>query len=279
MLATQTDALIRKIVLMSQAESNRQTIKGRIWTAAEDDFLRRNLGWLTDDEIGTQLGRSEIAVHLRWSRDLHLPSPSKHPDVITANQAAEMLGIDSHKTAHWVDMGLIPGRIMPGEKKIRLIRRVHFMMFACSPKNWVWFNPKKVADPHLKRLLKLAQKRWGDEWWTLPQVAKYHGVDTRVVDMHVARIKDLPGYHLPISLGGRDFNRRWSNWFVRKSDAVAFRFLHRGDYSGILTPRGLKWMKKALRMGWSYAAIARSMKVSSGDVIHIWEKRFVEVKS
>ncbi len=275
MLQTSTNYLIRKVVLMSQAKT--QTAHGRSWTAEEDAFLRKNLSWLTDAEIGEQLGRSEISVHLRWSRDLHLPSPSKNPDVITAHDAARMLGIDGHKTAYWVDMGLIPGRIMAGGRKIRLIRRVHFLMFVCSPNSWVWFNPNKVVDPHLKKLLKLAQKRWNDEWWTLPQVAKYHGVDNRQVNMHVARIKDLPAYHLPISKGGRDFDRSWSNWYIRKSDAVAFRFFHRGDNMTKCTPGALKWIKKALGNGWSKAAIGRSMKLNDMTVTN-WIKRFVEVK-
>ena len=272
-----SEHLINKIVLISMAEATQDSTHGRKWTEEEDSFLRKNLGWLIDAEIGEQLGRSEVAVHLRWSRDLHLPSPSKAPDVITAHQAARMLGIDCHKTAHWVDMGLIPGRVMAGGRKIRLIQRVHFMMFVCSPKNWMWFNPKKVQDLHLKRLLQLKVKRWGDEWWTLPQVAKYHGVDKRMVQLHVARIQDLPAYHLPISLGGRDFNRAWSNWYIKKSDAVAFEFKHRGDDMTSITPRGLKWLKKALRLGWSCAAIGRSMKRNS-QTISNWKIRYMEAR-
>jgi hypothetical protein len=43
------------------------------------------------------------------------------------------------------------------------------------------------------------------------------------------------------------------------------------------TARALKWIKKALRMGWSKAAIGRSMKVDQMTVTN-WVRRFVEVK-
>jgi hypothetical protein len=47
------DAMLKKIVLTSKAEAVQGTIHGRKWTSEEDDFLRRNLGWLTDSDAVT----------------------------------------------------------------------------------------------------------------------------------------------------------------------------------------------------------------------------------
>jgi hypothetical protein len=270
------------IVMASQVEEFEQPTHGRPWTAEEDQFLCDNIAFMTDAELAARLGRTEIAVHLRWERDLHLPARSKHPDVVTAHQAAEMLGIDGHKICGWVDMGLIPGRLMPGGRKMRLINRVTFMVWACSPKNWVYFDPKKVKDPHLKRLLKLEAKRWGNEWWTTRQVADYHGVDVNDVNRYI-KLGYLKSFRLPVSLAGRYLDRRWSNHFLLKSEATRkdLKFYRLGEIPWNmtkLTPAGLKWLKKALRMGWSYEAIGRSMKVSGHQTVSNWVRRYVEAQ-
>jgi hypothetical protein len=274
-------SLLDRIVLTSKAETSIKGNKSPMWSLEEDQYLRENLGWMTDAEIGEQLGRTQIAVHLRWSRDLRLPSPSKAPDVVTAHQAAAMLGIDGHKIAHWVDVGLIPGRVMAGGRRIRLIKRITFMVWACAPRNWVYFDITKVNDPHLKRLLKLEQKRWGDEWWTTPQVARYHGVNVGDVKRYI-KLGYLHSFRSPVSYGGRHHNGAWSLHFILKSEATrkGFKFVRQGDFQehqSKLTPRGLKWIRKALRMGWTYDAIGRSMKVC-GQTVSNWVYRYVRAK-
>ncbi len=238
--------------------------KSREWSPEEDAFLEQHLGFLTDAEIGEQLGRSEIGVHLRWSRDLHLPSPSKHPDVITALQAADMLGIDGHKTAHWVDVGLIPGRLMAGDRKIRLIRRVSFMRWACAPVNWVYFDIKQVRDPKLKRLLKLEAKRWGDEWWNTRAVADYHGVDTTDVKRYI-KLGRLHSFRIPVSLGGRHGNRKWSNHFVLKSEAMKVHFYRLGEPGpSIFTPAADAWLLRARdKLDMTFVHIGKTMKIGT----------------
>src|SRR3989304_6585927 len=82
---------------------------GRLWSEADELFLAENLGRLTDKEIGDALGRSEVAVHLRWSRELRLPAPSKDPRYMTARGVARALGVDEHVATHWIDSGILPG--------------------------------------------------------------------------------------------------------------------------------------------------------------------------
>lgn len=202
---------------IKSAEGVRQ--KSRQWNAAEDAFLAANLGKLTDAQIGKALGRTSVAVHLRWIRDLQLQSPSKADDVITANLAALSLGIDSHKVAHWVDKGFIPGRLMAGNRKIRLIKREDFQKWVLEPMHWMYFDIDKVQDEELKKLLQEKAREWNDEWWRTPRVAKYHGVATGDVKRYIkaGRIKAT---QIQYSYGGRDPELRWRLWFVLKSEAT-----------------------------------------------------------
>jgi hypothetical protein len=259
--------------IMARAEAAYPALRSPSWTAQEDAFLRENLSWMTDAEIGEALGRTENAVHLRWTRDLLLPSPSKHPEIITANQAAKLIGIDRHKVAHWVDMGIIPGRLMAGGRSIRLINRVSLMVWLCSPKNWVYFDIKNVVDPKLKRMLKLRAQRWGDEWWTTRQVADYHGVETGDVKRYIV-IGRLQSVRLQVSLGGRNQVRKWSNHFVLKSDALKISFCKGKGCNKKsqktqqkFTPRADAWLLKARdELGMTFLSIGRTMKIGKEKV-------------
>jgi hypothetical protein len=230
------------------------------WTADEDDFLRKKLGYLTDAEIGSVLGRSANAVHLRWSRDLELPGPSKDPRFLTGQQAAKLTGLDQHKITYWCDAGMIPCRIMAGGRYIRLIQRITFERWILSPENWIYFDWPKLADSRLRRLCELRQARWGDEWWTTKQVADHHGVDVKDVQ-RLAYRGELPAVQVAVSRGGRNKAPAWLNWYVKKSDALKVRFIKgRGGSTAIkFTPQAEAWMLKAYGLGWKFSEITRSM--------------------
>ncbi len=248
--------------------------KAPVWTKEEDCFLREKLGWLTDAEIGEAIGRTEIAVHLRWSRDLLLPAPSKAPGIVTAHMASKMLGLaDRRKPAYWVDKGLLRGRRMPGGRVIRLIRIEDLERFAVNPKNWIYFDPNGVQDARLKRLISLRQHRWGDAWWTTRQVADHHGVSAKDVTRYIAHGK-LPGVQSAVRLEARNNGpRRWANWFVLRSDAVKFRFITRDNPKQSFTPAADTWILKARdELGWDFPRIGRSMK-RSGEMARLrWRK-------
>lgn len=244
--------------------------KAKPWTREEDDFLKKNLGYMTEAEIANALGRTPVAVHLRWFRDLDLPGPSKAPGWLTAHQAARMLGVDGHKITHWVDAGLLPGRNMAGGRVIRLIRETTFLRWAVSPKNWVYFDKKRVRDAHLRRLLELEAERWGDEWWSTKRIADHYGVETQDVKRYI-QLGRIQAYRLPVSLGGRHENRYWSNWFVLRSEALkpGLVFVRRKDiksrndpYQRRFTPAADAWILKARdELGMTFIAIGRTMKV------------------
>jgi hypothetical protein len=247
------------------------------WTEEEDNFLRENLGWLTEDEIAAHLGRTVVAVHLRWKRDLLLPAPSRHPDVITAEQAANVLRVESHAFIWWCDNGLIQFRIMPGGRKIRIIQREAFKRWIVNPANWIYFDWKNIQDEKIKRLCELRAQRWGDERWTTRQVADHHGVDVKDVTRFI-KLGRVKGVQCQVSKGGRHAERRWTYWFVLRSDALKLEFV-RGQGSNTAwkpTPRQVKWMRKAFKMGWSYNAILRSMK---SDITGTTLKNFITKKA
>ena len=88
-----------------------QSKKARGWSNEETEFLRSKLGYMEESQIAAALGRSLIAVHLRWSKYLDFPAPSKHPDFLTGQQISKRLGADTHKVCSWIDRGLLPGEI------------------------------------------------------------------------------------------------------------------------------------------------------------------------
>ena len=192
------------------------------WTEAEDEFLRRNLGVLTGSQIAAALGRTAVAVHLRYSRDLRLPSPSKDPRYLTARNIARLLGVDEHKPCRWIDDGLLPGRAMPSDadrpRLIRLVDKKAFYRWVANPRNWIWFDIDLVADPSLRSFLQRRRQRWGDEWWTTPQVAAYHAVDVQDVKRYL-QLGRLHGVQSP-NYAGRHPQPAWARWRILRSEAT-----------------------------------------------------------
>jgi len=208
------------ILAATPIETDRQP--GLPWMQSEDGFLRQNLGVLTESQIAAALGRTVVAVHLRWSRDLGLPSPSKDPRFITARGIARLLGVDEHKPCRWIDTGLLPGRLMPSDanhpRVIRLVERTAFYRWAANPRNWIWFDIDLVVDPSLRNFLQRRRQRWGDEWWTTPQVAAYHDVEVGDVKRYLQMGK-LHGVQAP-NYAGRHPQPAWARWRILRSEAT-----------------------------------------------------------
>jgi len=230
------------------------------WTAEEDAFLEANLGWLSEAEIAERLGRSVNAVHLRWFRDLKLPAPSRHPDIVTANQVAAMLGVDGHSIIKLINRGLLPARTLPGDRNIRVIRRITLHRWVINPDHWPYFRPwqKTIPDPHLRRLVTLKMARWDDEWWTPGQVAEYHGLtSSNVINRRILN-GDLPAI-------------RWGNWWIKRSDALGqIFFVGKGSAGYVWSPRADAYLLAARAAGETWADIARKMKWTRQRVAYRW---------
>ena len=240
------------------------------WTQEEDEFLRANLGRLSEGQMAQRLGRSVTGVHLRWKRDLRLPAPSKDPRYITGCQIAKALGIDSHIVARWLIAGLLPAEIIASDygRVIRRVHRVAFLRWVVNPANWVWLKLERIRDPHLRRLVELKLERWGDEWWTTSQVAAFHGVEVGDVKRYIAKGK-IKAYQAP-NRSGRHADPAWVNHFVLHSEATRpdLRF-----YKGRGTGREYSWSREADR----FIVLARAVGVSVQEIgrLMAWDHKRV----
>jgi hypothetical protein len=219
------------------------------WSEREDEFLRQHLGVLSEEEIGAALGRTRVAVRLRWKRDLGLPAPSKTPGYVTANQAARMLAVDVRTVCRWIERRWLQARQLPFQgRKVWRIRIRDLKRFAVKPEHWMLFRPERVRDPTLAHLVTRAVERWDDEWLAPGQVAEMHSVDHRDVNRYI-RAGKLPGV-------------KWGNWWIRRSDAekVSFRKGRGTGHELDWSEEGDAFLVLARAVGLSLAAIGRLME-------------------
>lgn len=254
------------------ARGHRQGRNSTCWTKAEDAFLRENLGWLSETDIARRLGRTPLAVQIRWKRELRLPGPSCDPRIITAEQIAIGLGMDGKSVHKLIARGLLPGRRLPWNNRIcRVVDRVTLLRWITNPMHWVYFKPERVGQPLYRRIPKrkydaafwqkaaaLVQRRramWQDEWWSIGQVAAWHGVDHRLVNnaIHDGRLPAVD----------------WGNWWVLRSDATrpglqVVAYLGRGG-AGVdrkpVSPRADAFLVLAAAVGLPRNVIGRMMKM------------------
>lgn len=246
------DALIDFAVRTTSADLNIR----RPWSDAELGFLRQNLGHLTFEEIGRELGRSAAAVKIKQTRSL-LYAPSRRPDWLTGNQVARILCVDVHSVVALVERGFLPAERLPGTRGILQIRRLTLKRWAVNPENWIYFRPHRVRDRSLRSLIARRRERWGDEWLTAGEAARRAGVANSGTISAAIRRGHLPG-------------RQWGNWYVKRSDLDAYG-LRPGKGSAqaqvwspqadayILRARdelGMTWMAIAARMKWTYQRVA-----------------------
>lgn len=239
-------------------ESRPRGPKALPWSQAEDNFLRANLGCLSDADMGRELGRSAVAVHLRWKRDLRLPTPRKSPGWTTPNRVARALNIDAHCVMRLISQGVMPAEPLPwlnqGIYLTYRLRMTTFYRWAINPQHWIYFRPNHVRDLHLRRLLELKSARWGDAWLTPGQVAAMHEVDYRDVNRYI-RAGKLPAVH-------------WNNWRILRSDAERVHFAKgRGaGHENTWSPAADAFMLLARAIGLSTNAIGALVHLSSQTV-------------
>lgn len=209
-IAARSDAGARLAVVAGASE-----IKSMRWTRAEDEFLRTYNGYLSEAEMASALGRTVQGVHLRIRRELRLPPPTRHPDWFTAQGASRALGLeDVPKVLRLIECGLLPARRLLLDRTRYAIDRKTFYAFCVQPRHWVYFDPARVNDLYLKRLLAHAVARWNDAWWTETQVAAFHQLpNTELVASHRQK-----GW-IP-----KDAIARWGNHYYLKSYIVTHQF-------------------------------------------------------
>lgn len=232
----------------------------RPWTAEEDDFYHRNAGKLSYDEISAALGRSRNAIKVRFTR-MGLPAATKALGWMTAQKVSELLSIDPHKTVAWIRKGILPGEQMFfTARPIHRIAIVTLKRWLVRPESWIYFDAGKIKNPALRSLVRRAQERWGDEWWTTCQAADYLGVDQKDVlrQIQIGRICGIQAVHK----GGRD-QAGWSFWYVRRSEAVQLKIPigKGGNKRNYPWPAGAdSFLIRARAQGLEWGVIARMMK-------------------
>lgn len=206
-LSTRHDSRHLIVATAATKQTRTQSPAAVAWTREEEEFVRTHLGWLSEEEIARRLGRSVNAVHIHWEREMRLPAPTRG-DWLPLNQVAIALGIPCAKTvSKWVEkFKLLPARSLALERKVTAIHRQDLKRFAVNPRNWLYFNPARVTDPYLKALVDRQRQRWHDEWWSIGQVAAYHGVSISAVNNNIRK-----GLIKAVDYG---------NWWVLRSEAT-----------------------------------------------------------
>ena len=206
-LATRHDSRHLIVATAATKQIRTQLPAAVAWTQEEEDFVRIHLGWLSEEEIARRLGRSVNAVHIHWEREMRLPAPTRG-DWLPLNQVAVALGVPCAKTvSKWVEkFKLLPARSLALERKVTAVHRQDLKRFAVNPHNWLYFDPARVTDPHLKLLVDHQRQRWHDEWWSVGQVAAYHGVSVSAVNNNIRK-----GLIKAVDYG---------NWWVLRSEAT-----------------------------------------------------------
>ena len=192
-------------VMPVMVEEYRRSGWANRWTPEEEQFLREQIGLMSDEQIGAALGRSAFAIKIHRQRK-GIPAHSKRPGWLTGNGAAKALGVDVHNVMRLCRRGILPHQVMPGQRGILMVREAVLYRWAVNPMNWVYFRLEKVRDARLRRMLELKQARWDDEWWTIGQAAAWHGADDKVLNN---------AFH-----DGRLRGKKWGNWWVLRSEAT-----------------------------------------------------------
>jgi hypothetical protein len=190
---------------------------------SEKDFaqVRELLPYHSPKIVGQMLGRSEDSIKIIRQRQ-HIKASSKSEGWLTANHVMQLLGMsDARPVIGWVKKGLVLGHQIDGDDTW-MLHETSLRRWIITPRSWVYFNTTRIQDPHLARLVELAQERWDDEWLTTRQVADLKGTTPRQIGQSICR-GAIPAIHI-IGKDGRHENAAWSFWAVKRSDAEAWQF-------------------------------------------------------
>jgi len=232
--------------------------KQALWSPAEKSFVRKNLGKLSLEEIGGALGRSENGVKILFTRN-GWPAPSKQPDELTAHQIADLMVKCGKSIARLIDDGILPGRRLPMERVIRVVKRTTFKRWLINPENWIYFDWRKIRDPHLRRLCELRAERWGDAWITTGEAARVAGCTHADVNrwIHLGKVRSA---------------HKWgANWKMLRSEAERLDIPKRGK--GSKGHAKVEWPEAAD----AFLVLARAVGISNSLTASLmgqgWEKR------
>ncbi len=248
------------------------------WSMEDEAFLTRWSGVLTAEEMAAELGRTRSAIESQqYLRGL--ATVLKHPEFMTGQRMADALGVDSHSILLMIERGVLRAERIPfaSGRCVWRMRRTAFLAWALNPLNWVYFvrsvrEPERIRDEELRRLIMRRKGTWiaedgrPDEWWSIGEVAEYHGVVHQFINKYI-RNGRLPAVD-------------WGNWWIRRSEATrpGFRVFRRED--GMLYRRGTVggdgFLVLAMAVGLPSSHIARMMGGRLSDSGVVTRYRVVE---
>lgn len=246
------DAAARDVAVLRRKNGYHRPIgAANRWTPEEREFVRVMVGHMSEEQIGRAIGRSANAVKIMRQRK-GWPAGSKRPEELTACRIARLMRKCAKTVESWIELGILPGRLMPARRTIHLVRRVTFERWLVNPANWIYFDHRRIVDPRLRRLVELAKSRWPDEWLTTGQAAELLGIGRRRSGLIERRI-----------VTGKLRGRFWANWHVLRSDVEKIRIvLGRGSpgrQGGLWTERGDQVLQFFVQEGKSWQEIERLM--------------------
>jgi hypothetical protein len=217
------------------------------WTDEELEFVRKNLGRMSPAEIGARLSRSAVAIKVKRTR-LAWPPASKQQNELTARQIAKVMRKCGKTIIALIDLGILPGRVLPIGRNIHVVDIRAFERWLVNPANWIYFDHRRTRDNRLRRLVELAKSRWPDRWLTTRQAAEIIGCEHKDVNRWI-RAGKIPGRH-------------WANWHVLESVARVTR-IPKGKGSGHdlhWSARGDAFLMRARAESIPWATVAHMMK-------------------
>jgi hypothetical protein len=223
LLNTTLDSSLTTLITNSLKVATSQTPsrKAPRWSEKDINRVRELLPYYSPKVVGQMLDRSEDAIKIMRRRQ-KIKASSKTEGWLSANRVMRLLGMpDARPVIGWVKKGLVLGHRIAGDDTW-MVYEISLRRWIVSPRSWVYFDTTRIQDPHLARLVELAQERWGDEWLTTRQVADLKGTNTRQIGQSIFR-GAIPAIHI-VNKDGRHDNVAWSFWAVKRSDAEAWQF-------------------------------------------------------
>jgi hypothetical protein len=203
------------------ATAQRPSRKAPRWSEKDINRVRELLPYCSPKVVGRILGRSEDGIKIMRQRQ-KIKASSKSEGWLSANRVMRLLGMpDARPVIGWVKKGLVLGHRIAGDDTW-MVEEISLRRWIVSPISWLYFDTGRIQDPHLARLVELAQEKWGDEWLTTRQVAELKGTTTRQVGQTIFR-RMLPAIHI-VGKDGRHENGKWAFWGVKRSEAEAWQF-------------------------------------------------------
>lgn len=175
-----------------------------IWTEKDEQYLRRNWGWLPLRTIARNLGRTELAVIVRRKRLGILPIKD-WPEIRTEWQLAPMLSVDRKTVWRWMRDGVIPTmRLWRSNKPVLVVDLSELRAWLSDPDNWCKIDIDNIQDLELRAVVARARRKFDDQWLTTGEAAERIYCSHRWVSELIRRGR-LPAH-------------KHGNWRIRLSD-------------------------------------------------------------